>query len=129
MRVAINGYFWDQPRTGSGQYLRHLRRALSELPTASELDLTVLVPGGADDGRWTTDDEAKDAGSSNPIVHRPSSIVRRRLPTPLAKTSWETWGIMTEARRRGAVLLHVPYFSAPLARQIPVVVTAHDMIP
>jgi len=30
MHIAFNGWFWDQPHTGSGQYLRHLLAALHQ---------------------------------------------------------------------------------------------------
>src|SRR6476620_11494551 len=115
MRVALNGYFWDQPRTGSGQYLRHLWHALSDTHApagpAERLDLVMLQPG--------------DRGSGMPETPTPGP----RPPTPLDKLLWEGWGVMSAAVRGSAQLLHVPYLSAPFVRRVPVVVTAHDMIP
>ena len=52
-----------------------------------------------------------------------------RSPTPFDKFLWESWGVMSEAVRKEAQLLHVPYLSAPFVKRMPVVVTAHDMIP
>ncbi len=43
-RVAINGWFWDSPTTGSGQYTRRLIEQLSS--TSPDLDV-VLVPAGS----------------------------------------------------------------------------------
>ena len=47
------------------------------------------------------------------------------------KLLWEAWGAAREARYAGAELLHVPYLAAPApgVARMPVVVTAHDMIP
>jgi glycosyltransferase involved in cell wall biosynthesis len=49
----------------------------------------------------------------------------------LDKLLWEAWGAARAAGRVGAEVLHVPYLAAPVpgAAQMPVVVTAHDMIP
>jgi glycosyltransferase involved in cell wall biosynthesis len=47
----------------------------------------------------------------------------------LDKLIWEQTVSQMEARRQRAHLLHVPYLSAPILRSLPVVVTAHDMIP
>jgi glycosyltransferase involved in cell wall biosynthesis len=39
MRIALNAWFYDQPTTGSGQYVRHLVDALREVAPALELEL------------------------------------------------------------------------------------------
>lgn len=48
MHIALNAWFWDQPYTGSGQYVRGLVRALewlrqNESPYAA-LRLTLIAP-------------------------------------------------------------------------------------
>jgi glycosyltransferase involved in cell wall biosynthesis len=107
LNVALNGYFWDQPRTGSGQYLRHLYGALTDLaPRSAHVDrvsLSLLLPG------------------------RESMVAARS--EKLSKLLWEQWRVPAEARRRRAHLLHVPYLAPPLRQPLPVVVTAHDVIP
>ncbi|MDQ3706776.1 MAG: glycosyltransferase family 4 protein [Chloroflexota bacterium] len=134
MRVALNGYFWDQPLTGSGQYLRHLWTALPE------------IAGHTD---------SPDAATQNPtfsLLLPPASTSNEAVPTPpgfsahkarplpvgplpgrsanLDKLLWEEWGVTREAKRRRATLLHSPYLTAPLSTGgLPSVVTAHDMIP
>ena len=42
MHVALNGWFWDQPSVGSGQYLRRLLQHLREI--APTLQLTLILP-------------------------------------------------------------------------------------
>lgn len=48
MHIALNGWFWDQPFTGSGQYTRELVRALWRLRrTESAFDklaITLVLP-------------------------------------------------------------------------------------
>lgn len=121
MRIALNGLFWNQPRTGSGQYLRHLysslREVVSALPNGERPALSLLVPR-----------EERGGGMPGPLQRLPFSL---RPPAQLDKLAWEELGVLSAARSRGANLLHSPYLSAPLARPkgLRVVVTAHDVIP
>src|SRR3954451_5747490 len=47
----------------------------------------------------------------------------------LARLRWEQMQWPRIARRSGADLLHSPYFALPLHRDMPAVVTIHDLIP
>ncbi len=125
MHLALNGYFWDQPHTGSGQYLRHLWEALSELTLlegARPDTLTLFLPGGV---------------SHADVPTGPRSRAVEAVPTPLLggrsssleKLLWEGLGVARAARSEGAQLLHVPYLTAPIIKSCSTVVTAHDMIP
>src|SRR5438270_806840 len=126
MRVALNGYFWGQPRTGSGQYLRHLWSAFSDLTPPTESPGSQRFPGESDmvlmlmpvGGNFKTGDK-----------HLQTAILEPKPLAPVQKFAWENWGVMSRAVRQRADLLHVPYLSAPWAKRVPVVVTAHDMIP
>lgn len=42
MKVAINAWFYNQINTGSGQYLRYLVQALTDL--APDLEIVLIVP-------------------------------------------------------------------------------------
>lgn len=125
MHLALNGYFWGQPHTGSGQYLRHLWEALSQLIPSEDarLDtLTILLPCGV---------------SSADVPTGPRSRVIEAVPMPLLggrsssldKLLWEGLGVARAVRSAGAQLLHVPYLTAPIVKNCATVVTAHDMIP
>ena len=50
LRVAINGWFWDSPTTGSGQYTRRL---VEGLRAAGEVDVLLVLPptGGGNLGK------------------------------------------------------------------------------
>ena len=122
MRVALNGFYWDQPDTGSGQYLRRLWRYLPDLATAAGHELVLLRPGTA------------------PPPDAPAATANARLltvgPWPaggrggqVAKLWWEQIGLPAAARQVGADVLHCPYLAAPLGAFCPVVVTVHDLIP
>jgi glycosyltransferase involved in cell wall biosynthesis len=115
MRVALNGYFWSQPNTGSGQYLRHLWEALHEpdLMPQRPFSLSLLLP-------------PDQSGKLNAPL--PLRKVTSRIPHG-DKLLWEWYGVVREAGRARADLLHLPYLAAPLASPVPTVVTAHDMIP
>jgi glycosyltransferase involved in cell wall biosynthesis len=108
MRVAINGYFWPQEHTGSGQYLHHLWEQFSA-PGGPEASL--LLPGGtvARKGR--------------------APVTTRAASGRLAKIAWEQWGVASAALRERVDLLHVPYLGAPIVGRLPVAVTVHDLIP
>jgi glycosyltransferase involved in cell wall biosynthesis len=110
MKVALNGMFWSQPTTGSGQYLRALLTALKR--RAPENEYVVLAPK-----------QQRDQSSSSFILH-PSSFVDN-----LAKLWFEQIAFANACRRERAELAHVPYFASPYFPPTRTVVTIHDLIP
>ncbi|MGC9396610.1 MAG: glycosyltransferase family 4 protein [Anaerolineae bacterium] len=114
MRVALSGWFWDRPETGSGQYVRALVAALAE--TAPTAQFVVLLPSASV--------SAATVLASN-IEFR--VVLGRR--SNLGKLWWEQVTLPRMARGCGADLLHVPYWAPPLHTTIPTVVTIHDLIP
>lgn len=100
-RVAMNGWFYDQPQVGSGQYVRNLWRALG---ARADVACTLVLPRGGD------------------------VTVPLRPWGSLAKVWWEAVDL-PRAVAPAADILHYPYFAAPLATRSPVVVTIHDLIP
>jgi glycosyltransferase involved in cell wall biosynthesis len=116
MRVAINGWFWDQPSTGSGQTVRYLVPALVEQDPA--LEIILVVP------EWM-----KDAQS---IQTLPERVTLQPLPCRagnLGKLWFEQSTFPRICRQLEADLAHVPYFASPLSPTLPTVVTVHDLIP
>ena len=43
MHIAFNGWFWDQPNTGSGQYLRRLLHYLRKVDSALSPVVRILA--------------------------------------------------------------------------------------
>lgn len=118
-RIAINGWFWEQETTGSGQYVRHLVRHLP----AVDFDATWLL-----------------------ICPQPLSAAARAVLPPawqvhvaappawlpgdnLAKVWFEQVTFPQACRTLAADLAHVPYWGSPWWSPCPVVVTIHDLIP
>ena len=116
MRVAVNGWFWDAPATGSGQYVRRLVAALAALEPS--LDLVVLLPHGLPS-------HAEGSASHTRITLVPRPTQRSNLH----KVWWEQIAVPGLARQMNADLLHVPYWAPPAGGAIPTVVTVHDLIP
>ena len=122
MRVALNGWFWNSPDTGSGQYIRHLVPALQRVGSDAAADLQVLliVPsrGSTTEGRGGLD--------------LPESVVVHQVPgtgSNLGKVRFEQLAFPRACARLKADLAHVPYWAPPARSAIPVVVTIHDIIP
>ena len=114
MRLAINGWFWNQPTTGSGQTVRYLLPALLEQQPA--LEIILVVPGEA----------------SRPDIPLPARV--NWVPVPvrpghLGKLWFEQVTFPRLCRQLQADLAHVPYFASPLDPPVPTVVTIHDVIP
>ncbi len=108
MRIALSGWFWDRPDTGSGQYVRRL---LAELRRYSD-ELLLILPHPIPQGDL-----------------RVTTKVIRASGGPLGKVAWEQVAVPRAAQQWRADVLHVPYWAPPLVSAVPVVVTIHDLIP
>ncbi len=118
MHLAINGWFWDRPTTGSGQYLRHLVEGLESL--AADLRISVVLPReGPDDDR-----------GSGPSPPSSLTLTRTECPrTNFGKLFFEQIAFPRACADLRAGLAHVPYWAPPLRSPAPLVVTIHDVIP
>lgn len=110
--VAFNAWFWNRPDTGSGQYLHGLIDGLRTVEPS--MRLTLVAPEG-----WPID------------VPPGVGVERARLcgSGHLAKVRFEQQDFPRAASGVGADLAHIPYWGAPLASSVPIVVTIHDLIP
>ncbi len=112
--LAINGYFWDQPTTGTGRYTRAL---IKELPRVWDGPISVLVSHGMD----RTELNLQSASVSAYPLTSPFS-------GSLGKVWFEQVAVPLAAKRLKADVLHVPYFGPPIMCSIPTAVTVHDVI-
>jgi glycosyltransferase involved in cell wall biosynthesis len=113
MHVAINGYFWNHPHTGSGQYTRHLVTYLNN--AISDLQLTLIYP----------QHDEKDLAAEVP-----PGIAVQPIPVRgghVGKTLFEQIHFPRACREIHADLAHVPYWGNSLQSPIPQVVTIHDL--
>jgi len=115
LHIAINGFFWDKPTVGVGQYLHGLLNAINHVDA---VHIELLIP----------------AGTTPPEV--PSGVTLHIIATPfdgtsanLAKLWFEQIAVPQAAARLRVQLLHVPYFAPPYFCQVPVVTTIPDLIP
>lgn len=113
MHLAVNGYFWNRPNTGSGQYTRQLVYQLNRL--VSDLDITLVFPQGAGEG------EPTEVPPSVKVVCVPMGRGH------LGKVRFEQVDFPRVCGRVGATLAHVPYWGPPLRSPVPLVVTVHDL--
>lgn len=113
MHLALNGYFWNRPNTGSGQYTRQLVYHLNRL--VSDLEITLIFP--------------QEPGEPGPEAVPPSVKVLpvQTGPGEVNKVKFEQSGFPQACKECGATIAHVPYFGGPLRSPIPLVVTVHDL--
>lgn len=115
MHIVVNGWFWGQMNTGSGQYLHGLAQHLPEVGAAHRYTLvlpaanTTPAPAG-----WQV------------AVAAPAA---RPLGANLAKLWFEQVSFPLACRRLQADIAFTPYWGAPWLHPCPVAVTVHDLIP
>ena len=141
MHVVVSGWFWDQPGTGSGQYINRLLPHLIALaaPNGAEGGVGSESAGLGHASTQLLDSEGAPGctlllprtlpDSTHPIPLSTVVAPPPRLPRQLAKLYWEQITVPRCARRMQADLLLVPYWAAPLWQPVPTVVTVHDLIP
>ena len=113
MHIALNGWFWHQPHTGSGQYLRHLLANLRK--HTPDLDLSLVLP---------------------PHISHPSdlpdgvkAVNTRGFGGKIGKVFFEQRTFPRAAREVKADIAHVPYWGTPLTCPVKLVTTVLDVIP
>ena len=99
MHIAFNGWFWDQPNTGSGQYLRRLLHNLRK--NDRQLQLTLVLPQ-----HITAPDDLPDDVSIVPTQGRSGDI---------GKVWFEQRTFPQMVARVDADIAHVPYWGPPLS--------------
>jgi len=113
MHLAVNGYFWDRPNSGTGQYTRQLVRHLLQM--VSDLQVTLVYPRFQES---SVPDDLLGAIDLRPVPTRRGH---------LAKVYFEQFQFPRLCRAVGADIAHVPYWGGPLKSPIPLVVTVHDI--
>jgi glycosyltransferase involved in cell wall biosynthesis len=114
MHIAFNAWFWDQPYTGSGQYLRQLITALRQQDHS--LAVSLIMP---------------DRIKSPEGVPAGVEVVPAHVPFggQIGKVLFEQQSYPAAVARVGADIAHVPYWGGPLSSPARLVITIHDVIP
>lgn len=123
MRIAINGFFWGQPTTGSGQYVRSLVKAMAKL--APENEYVIVIPRDKALGEEIT--PLPDIGAR--VFLYPERQGFSLISENLAKLSFEQSVFARVCQREHVDVAHMPYFASPLSPPVRTVVTVHDLIP
>src|SRR5512135_3024276 len=118
MRIVLNGWFIDQPQTGSGQYTLQLLKHLPQVAPQHEYALVVPHKGSFKIHDIVADTDFQLLTSN---IRRPTSNFRKLL--------FEQSIMPRAARAYEGDLLHIPYWAPPLRSNVPIVVTIHDIIP
>jgi glycosyltransferase involved in cell wall biosynthesis len=113
MHIAYNGWFWDQPGVGSGQYIRRLLHALRRL--SPDLQMTLILPPH----NHTPDDLPLNV-----------SLVTTTGPRgKFGKIWFEQRTYPQMVAQVGADIAHVPYWGSPLRSPAKLVTSVLDVIP
>lgn len=118
MRIVLNGWFLDQPDTGSGQYTLQLLKHLPRVAPQHEYALVVPHKNSFKIHDITADTNLQLLTTS---IRRPHSDFRKLL--------FEQSIMPRAARAYEGEVLHVPYWAPPLRSSVSIVVTIHDIIP
>ncbi len=113
MHIAFNGWFWDRPNTGSGQYIRRLLTNLRRI--APNLQMTLVLPPHND--------------SPDDLPENVSIITTTGRGGNLGKVIFEQRTFPQMVRRIEADLAHVPYWGPPLSSPAPLITSVLDVIP
>ncbi len=110
MHIAYNGWFWDQPNTGSGQYIRRLLHHLRRV--APDLQMTLVLPP-----HNTTPDN---------LPENVSIVAASGLRGKLGKVWFEQRTFPRIVGDIEADLAHVPYWGPPFSSPAPLVALKQD---
>lgn len=113
MHIAFNGWFWDQPNTGSGQYIRYLIQNLRRV--APDLQITMVMP--------------PHNPTPTDLPANVSVIPTRGGSGNLGKVLFEQRAYPQAVKQSGADIAHVPYWGPPLASPARLVTSILDVIP
>ena len=123
MHVVVNGWFWNRPDTGSGQYVRECIGALAAL--APDVRITVIVP------QESQKQDAPSAGGKRQEELPPNCILHLASCnlSDWDKLHFEQFTFPHLCRELRADLAHIPYWGSPLSPSVPTVVSILDLIP
>ncbi len=112
MHIALNGWFWNQPFVGSGQYLHVL---VHNLKAIENIQLSIILPN----------EPVSVVGFDhiNMVVRPP------RFSGNLGKIYFEQIIYARTVADLEADIAHVPYWATPMIISGPVITTIFDVIP
>ena len=117
MRVGFEGSYYLEPTVGVGQYVHGLWREF--VRGVPGVEAVMLLPGPRA--------ALAELPPGEVVIEEPP---RRFASGKARKIWWEQVGVARAARRAGVDLVHLThFFSLPLRRDRPYLVTIHDLVP
>jgi glycosyltransferase involved in cell wall biosynthesis len=113
MHIALNGWFWDRPAVGSGQYLRRLLHHMQRI--APDVQFTLVLPPH----NHTPDD----------VPENVNLLVTEGPGGRWGKVWFEQRIFPRMVEQCGADIAHVPYWGPPLSSPAKLVTTILDVAP
>lgn len=112
MHIAINGWFWDQPNVGSGQYVRNLVKQFRRVEPS--LKLTLVLPKHIR--------QKADIPEGVEVIHTGG------LGGKIGKVWFEQRGFPSAVSKVKADIAHVPYWGPPLSSPARLVTSVLDVV-
>ena len=113
MHIAFNGWFWDQPNVGSGQYIRRLLPALRKI--APDLKMTLILP-------------PHNTQPDN-LPLNVNIVTTKGRGGRIGKVIFEQRTFPKMVGQVNADIAHVPYWGPPLASPAKLVTSILDVVP
>lgn len=123
IRVVINGWFWNRPDVGVGQYIKWLVWGLLHSQAGPAITLAAPQPFRPEPQSLF----GRPAADNLTLLVKPTPFPDQR--SPLARLWFEQVTFPHLCRELTPDIVHVPYYGAPFRSIKPLVVTAHDLIP
>lgn len=125
MHVLINGWFFGDTTSGSGQYLHYMSQHLPRAAPTVKFTLLLCSKQALGDSHFAIEDAPPNLG-----IEVVSALPKQmRVPQNLRKLWWEQVTVPQMARQMNASVVWVPYWAASFWQPRPTVVTVHDLIP
>ena len=113
MHIAFNGWFWDQPNVGSGQYIRRLLPALRKI--APDLNMTLILP-------------PHNTQPDN-LPLNVNIVTTKGRGGRIGKVLFEQRAFPKMVAQVNADIAHVPYWGPPLSSPAKLVTSILDVVP
>jgi glycosyltransferase involved in cell wall biosynthesis len=125
MHIAFNGWFWDKPYVGSGQYLRQLIHTLKRV--APDLNMSLILPPD-----YQSPDQAPEGvpqGVPDGVPEGVNIITTKGSANKLGKLWFEQRTFPKLAGQVNADIAHIPYWATPLTSPVRLVTSILDVAP
>jgi glycosyltransferase involved in cell wall biosynthesis len=123
----MNGWFWNRPDVGLGQYLKWLVWGL--LQSKEMVSITLIAPQPLEPGPEDVFGRLSPEINANNLTVLIKPAPFSNQSSHLSRLWFEQVAFPRACRALQPDIVHVPYYGAPLRPVKPQIITAHDLIP